>query len=63
MNNIYWQIKHIHEVQGIEEAAALVNSGWVVILILKHKDGSHSFICGTDRDVDMKKMFGDKAAQ
>lgn len=63
MNNIYWQIKHIHEAQDIEEAAELLNSGWVIIQRLKHKGRPDSFICGTDRDVDRVGQTEGKQAQ
>lgn len=63
MNQIYWQIKHIHEAQDIEEAAELLNSGWVIILRLKHKDRPDSFICGTAQDACMQDSLGDTEGQ
>lgn len=51
MNQIYWNFKHLHEAQDIEEAAELLNSGWVISQRLKHTDRPDSFICATPQDV------------
>ena len=51
MSQIYWSFKHLHEAQDIEEAAELLNSGWVIIQRLKHPDRPDSFICATSQDV------------
>lgn len=51
MSQIYWSFKHLHEAQDIEEAAELLNSGWVIIQRLKHPDRPDSFICATPQDV------------